>query len=302
MEESTDSREKQVKKVLIITLVLNLLVAVVKIWAGKKFNYLSLSTSGLESLFDGSSNILALISIYLAYQPADDGHSFGHYKYETLGSFVIGLLLIFSAFQINLDFNAIWEKKEVHATFSWIPIIAIISSMAVSLFVTIYERRKSIELGSVVLEADAEHTFGDFIISFGVLISIILSYFGYIWPDVIIGAVIALYLLFLAYKIFRANLPDLLDASPEIQSHLIKSIEDIKEVRDIHRFRVRGNKSYMHIDFHLHLDADLSLIEAHKIGHNAEEKLRKLLQNYSKVIDILVHIEPFDESHKHLGE
>ena len=302
MKEKFSKREKEIKKVLLITLFLNLFVAFIKILAGKKFNFLSLSTSGLESIFDGSSNILALISIFLAYRPADKGHSFGHYKYETLGSFVIAILLIFSAFQVNIDFNSIWEKREIRQSFSMIPIFTILISMAVSLFVTLYESRKSKELGSAILEADAEHTMGDFIISFGVLSSIILSYFGYRWPDVIIGALIAVYLFYLAFKIFRENLPNLLDASPDIQINLIKSIEEIDEVRDIHRFRARGNKSFMYIDFHLHLEPTLSLVAAHKIGHRAEEKLRDLLKNESKVIDILVHIEPFDENHKHPGE
>ncbi len=291
------TREKQIKKVLIYTFLLNIFVAAIKIYAGKSFNYLSLTSSGLESLFDGSANILALISISLAARPADKGHQFGHYKYESLGSFLIAALLIVSAFQINGDIREYLAGNAPKSEFNILAVIAILVSMAVSLFVSYYERKRGKELASSILLADAEHTLGDFIISFGVLASIICSYFGLLWPDLVIGILVSVYLFYLAFKIVKTNLPDLLDASPQIKEELIKNVESLDNVHDIHRFRVRGNSHWMQIDFHLHLSPNLSLIEAHKIGHEAEELLRSLLSDYCKDVDILVHIEPFDESH-----
>ncbi|OUR97881.1 hypothetical protein A9Q84_06705 [Halobacteriovorax marinus] len=285
-------REAQIRKVLFITMGLNWFVAIIKIAAGVQYSYLSLKSSGIESLFDGGANILALISITLASKPADKGHNFGHHKFETLGSIIIGIVLIFSAVQVSLEWQEVRTGSGEHAVFGIVPLLSIIISMIVSFFVSWYEGKKGRELNSSLLKADADHTFGDFIISFGVLLSIILSYFGFLFPDIIFGGVVCVYLFYLAFKIFKTNIPEMLDASPVVEEPLIKSVENIEFVYDIHRFRARGNMNYMQVDFHLHLEPTLSLIKAHEVGKIVEAKMRELLKEYSNEVDILIHIEP----------
>ena len=187
MNSILKNREQKIKKVLYVTLVLNVLVAVVKIIVGHYFHYLSLTSSGLESLFDGTSNILGLISIYVASQPADEDHHYGHQKYENLGGLVISALLMFSSIQIASEVFTFFKGDYNQPIFGGIPILTILFSMAVSLFVSKYERKKGEELNSAILKADSDHTYGDFIISFGVLISIFTSKFGYVWPDLVFG-------------------------------------------------------------------------------------------------------------------
>jgi len=297
-QEALTQREKSVRYVLIVTLLLNLVSAGVKIFAGYSFHFISLTSSGLESLFDGSANVLALISMYFASQPPDEEHPFGHHKFETIGSLIIGGLLVFSAIQIGLETYSIATEGAVKREFHIIPIIAIIVSMSISFFVSWYERKKGDELNSNILHADADHTYGDFLVSFAVLISIIATAFGIYWLDLVVGGIVSVYLIFLAIKILKSNLPDLVDTSPEFNKSLLKKVENIPNVVDIHNFRARGNMSYMQVDFHLHLDADLSLKEAHKIGKVAEDKVRDILEGQAHHIDITVHIEPYDEEHK----
>jgi cation diffusion facilitator family transporter len=289
-------REKEIRKVLGITLVLNWTVALLKFIVGIQFGYLSLKSSGIESFFDGGANILALISITLASRPADADHNYGHHKYETLGSIIIGLTLTYSAIQVALDWTDLSLGGSGHANFGILPVASIVFSMIVSYFVSWYEGKKGRELNSSLLLADASHTYGDFIISFGVLASILLSYFGFLWPDVIFGGFICLYLFYLAYKIFKSNIPEMLDASPLIEEELIKSVENIDYVYDIHNFRARGNQNFMQVDFHLHLEPSLSLVQAHEVGKKVEVKMRTLLKDYSAEIDIIYHIEPYEDS------
>lgn len=290
-----EKRETEIRKVLLVTLVLNWLVAGIKFVVGIQFGYLSLKSSGIESFFDGGANILALISITLASRPADDDHNYGHHKYETLGSIIIGMVLAYSAIQVAMEWKNLSVGGLGHAKFGILPIVSIVFSMCVSFFVSWYEGKKGKELNSSLLLADASHTFGDFIISFGVLISIILSYFGYLWPDVIFGGFICLYLFYLAYQIFKSNIPEMLDASPVIEESLIKSVEEIEFVHDIHNFRARGNANFMQVDFHLHLEPSLSLVEAHKVGKTVEAKMREILKDFANDVDILIHIEPFED-------
>ena len=288
-------REKEIRKVLLITLVLNWTVALLKFIVGIQFGYLSLKSSGIESFFDGGANILALISITLASRPADDDHNYGHHKYETLGSIIIGLTLTYSAVQVAMDWTDLRLGGGGHATFGWLPVVSITISMIISYFVSWYEGKKGRELNSSLLLADASHTYGDFIISIGVLVSILLSYFGFLWPDVIFGGFICLYLFYLAYKIFKSNIPEMLDASPLIKKELISSVEDIEHVFDIHNFRARGNQNFMQVDFHLHLEPTLSLLKAHEVGKTVEVRMRSLLKEYSNEIVIIYHIEPYED-------
>lgn len=298
MVQELKVREKQIKKVLLITLGLNFFVALIKIVAGYQFHYLSLSSSGLESVFDGSSNIFSLIAITLAAKPRDEKHNYGHHKFETLGSLIISILLFISALQLSFEYKElIFDKNLKTGSFGLIPVATIILSIGVSLFVSTYEKREGKRLNSPILLADSEHTFGDMLLSFGVLISILCSKFHWFLPDIIIGICIILYLIYLAIKIARKNLNDLLDASPEIEASVINKIMELPKVVNVHRFRARGNANWMQIDFHLLLEPELSLIEAHKISHQAEDLLKNLLIEYCRDIDVIVHFEPYDKSH-----
>jgi cation diffusion facilitator family transporter len=297
-QEKLDFRDKAVRKVLFITLFLNIISAGIKIFAGHSFHFISLTSSGLESLFDGTSNVLALISIYFAGQPPDEEHPFGHHKFETIGSLIIGALLFFSAFQIGMETYNIAKEGSVKRNFHIVPVVAILVSMGISLFVSWFERKKAHEHNSNILHADADHTFGDFIVSFAVLTSIIFSAFGVYWLDLVVGGIVSVYLIYLAIKILKSNLPDLVDTSPQFNKGLLSKVEDIEGVVDIHKFRARGNMSYMQVDFHLHLNEDLSFKEAHKIGKKAETQVKEILKDQAHNLDVTVHIEPFDDDHK----
>lgn len=298
VEKLLKARESQIRKVLVYTLGLNLFVAIIKIIAGHKFHYLSLSSSGLESLFDGSSNVISLIAITLAAMPGDKKHNYGHHKHETLGSLFIAGLLFTSALQLAFEYKeVILENKMITGEFGIVPVVTIIISMAVSFFVSTYERKEGERLKSSLLLADSSHTFGDMILSIGVLISIICSKFGLFWPDILIGTGIILYLIYMAINILRQNLDDLMDASPEIEKQILEEIEKLDKVKNIHKFRARGNSNWMQVDFHMLLEADLSLVEAHEISHQAEDMLKSHLKGYCNHVDVTIHIEPFEKEH-----
>ncbi len=289
-------RQSKIRRVLIITLLLNILVAAIKFSVGHMFDFTSLVSSGIESFFDGSSNVLGLITMYYAAQPANNSHNYGHHKYETLGSLIIAFLLLFSSFQI---FKSVWShwQSSITPQFSWIPVVAITVSMAMSLYVSWYEGKVAKETHSSFLEADADHTFGDFIMSGGVLISILTSYFGWRWPDLMIGAGISVYLAYLAVKIIKENLPELMDASPGISESILSEVELMPEILDVHKFRARGNQRVVYIDFHILLEKNIPLHMAHDISHELEEKIKHMLKDRVQICDITIHVEPFAKNH-----
>ncbi len=274
-------------------------MALIKIIAGFEFNYISLRSSGIESLFDGTSNILGIIAITLASKPSDHRHNYGHHKFENLGALVIAFMLFGSAIKLGLDYHdIIFGDAPRKGQFGLIPLLSIIISMIMSYGVSTYEAAKGRELNSKILLADSNHTFGDMIISFGVLLSIIASYFHVYLIDYVVGGIIILYLVYLGVQITLENLNDLLDVAPVIKDRYLKELEGIDYVRDVHNFRARGNATWMQVDFHLLLDPNLSLAQAHDTAHEVEDRLRHLLKDYCRDIDIIIHMEPDDEGHK----
>ena len=298
MDHFLKEHENQIKRVLWIELGLNIFLAVIKLSAGHKFHFLSLTSSGLDSLFDSSANILGFISISLAYRPPSSSHPYGRYKYETLGSLLIAGLLIFTSIQIGLQLFEFFGEVPKRGVFGLIPVVTISISIIASYLISKWERRKGEELNSSLLIADSDHTRGDFYIGKGTLISIICAKFGLWWPDFVVGSIICLFIFYLAIRIVRENLGYLMDASPKIARDLVKQVEEIPEILDIHRFRARGNQQAMFVDFHLLLTPSLSLREAHDIGHKAEEKIKLLLKDYSLKVDVTVHIEPYEDDHQ----
>jgi len=298
MDNLLKKHEKQIKQVLWIELGVNVFLAVTKLAVGQKFHFLSLTSSGLDSLFDGSSNILAFIAISLAYRPPSSKHPYGRYKYETLGSLLIAGLLVFTSIQIGIQLFQYFGEVPKRGEFGLIPVVTITISIIASYLISKWEKRKGEELNSSLLIADSEHTRGDFLVGIGALISIFCAKFGLWWPDFLIGSIVCVFIFYMAIRIVRENLGLLMDTSPEIEQGLIKKVEEIPEILDIHRFRARGNQKAMFVDFHLLLTPTLSLREAHEVGHLAEEKIKELLKEFSQKVDVTVHIEPFEEDHK----
>ncbi len=298
VQTKSEIRKKEIKKVLWITLYLNIFVALIKIIVGNLSGYLSLTSSGLESMFDGASNVLGLISITLAFQPADKDHNYGHFKYENIGGILLAILLFYSSIQIAVETIKIFDGVRPSAQFGALPIVSILVSLSMSIFVSYYEGKKGRELNSKILISDSKHTLGDSIISFAVLASIILSYWKIFWADILVGGIVSFYLIYLAIQVFRENLPELLDESAVIDPDLLKKIEAVSGVIDVHNFRSRGNENYVFIDCHLHLLRTLSLVEAHTIGKQVEEVIRTQLGETHDRMDITIHYEPFDHSHK----
>ena len=137
------------------------------------------------------------------------------------------------------------------------------------------------------------------IISVGVIISLILSYYGFTWVDIVAGSVICFYLIYLSLKILKTNIDELVDAAPFLlKTHIFEEALKFDSVKAIHEVRARGSSRHLYIDLHLLLQDDLPLNKAHDIGHEVEDFLIESLKKYAQVIDITIHIEPFMEHHE----
>ncbi|AKB85550.1 cation diffusion facilitator family transporter [Methanococcoides methylutens] len=286
-----DGRSKKIQQILVIILFLNLMVAFAKIVYGTLTDTLSMKSDGYHSLFDGVSNIVGIIAIFLAAKPPDRSHPYGHQKFETLASIIIAVLIIFVGFEII--HNSITRfTSDIQPTVTGLSFIVMIGTMAINLLVTEYERRKGEQLNSEILLADSIHTRSDIFVSLSVLVALVAIEAGFPIIDPLISLVIAAVIVRAGLKIIMKSSNTLCDAA-QLEEEVICSLAyEVEGVRDCHKIRTRGCKGDIHIDLHIMVEPDLTVSEAHAISHRVIDNLKEKLKDVSEV---LVHIDPFGE-------
>ena len=292
-------RGPAIRRVLYITLALNWAVAAAKLTWGHLSGSVALTADGFHSLLDGSSNIVALVGIWMAHQPPDTGHPYGHRKFEALTALAISGFLFFACFEIFQ--SALSRLRGAQPIVQSPAIYAVaIATLCVNLFVTIYERRQGTRLGSEALLADSKHTLSDVGATLLVLVSFVCSRLGWTLVDGIAGLVIAGVIAFAGWTIVQQTMPTLADASLLPAEDLATCAEEVAGVRECHRVRSRGTPDEVLVDLHVLVDPLLTIAEAHQIGHRVETRVR---ERWPGVIEVLVHVEP-DEAgarRRHLG-
>ncbi|HLB05136.1 MAG TPA: cation diffusion facilitator family transporter [Thermodesulfobacteriota bacterium] len=281
----------EVRKVLWITLLLNIFGAIVKIFYGYLAGINSIQADGVHSLFDGASNVIGLIGIWLASKPPDGTHHYGYKKFETMATVGIATLLFIACIEVF--------KKAAEQFLSPKPLVVtdlsfgiVIVTMGINLFVTTYEYRRGKTLKSDFLVADAKHTMSDLLASFVVLISLTAGRMGYPIIDPIATLVIAVMIGHLGYDIIKEASHVLVDASPLISSDMAKIeaiANSVEGVRECHNIRVRGRGDAVHLDCHILVSPHMTMQDAHDVAERVEERIKSEMPY---VIDVVIHLEP----------
>ncbi|NPE30454.1 cation transporter [Methanococcoides sp. SA1] len=286
-----DERSRKIQQILLVILVLNFLVAFVKIVYGSLTNTLSMKSDGYHSLFDGISNIVGIIAIFVAAKPPDKSHPYGHQKFETLASIIIAILIIFVGFEII--HNSIQRfTSDINPTVTGLSFLVMIGTMAINLMVTEYERRKGQQLSSEILLADSIHTRSDIFVSLSVLVALVAVEAGYPIIDPLISLVIAAVIVRAGVSIILSSSNTLCDAA-QLEEDMICSLAyEIEGVENCHKIRTRGCIGDIHIDLHIMVRPDMPLYDAHAISHKVMDHLKSKIKGVSEV---MVHVDPLKE-------
>ncbi len=281
----------RVRRVLLVTLALNGAVALAKIVWGYMTGSLGMLSDGFHSLFDGVSNIVGLVGIWIASHPPDEDHPYGHKKYETLFTIVIAVMIFGTCFQIlkrvYRSFTVGHETLAPNTSF-----IILACTMLVNTFVMVYEMKRGRELKSDFLVADALHTKSDIFASFAVMIGLLFTRLGFPMADTVAGIVITLFIARIGYVIIK-NASDVLVDTVCIDTHAVESIvKGVEGVKGCHDIRTRGSAQHVYLDMHIQVDPDIPIKDAHNIAHRVEGRI---ISEFPAVADIVVHVEPASE-------
>ncbi|MFL0646782.1 cation diffusion facilitator family transporter [Cylindrospermopsis raciborskii] len=280
---------REVRKVLIITLLLNLFVMALKVVVGYATGSLSLLADALHSVTDSANNVLGLVANKFSSPLPDREHPYGHHKFEAVGALGIAAFLGIACFEI---LQGAIEKiirggspVRISGPELWLLLIV----LGVNIFVAFYERNVGTRIGSSILVADAKHTMSDVWVTISVLGGLIgIWWFNFQWLDVVLAFPVALLVFWSGWSVLKENLPWLVDQmaiAPEAIHGIATSVPGVINCHDIASRGVIGRQVFIE----MHLVVDTPEVEtAHQITEEVENKLQ---ERYSPV-RIIIHIEP----------
>jgi cation diffusion facilitator family transporter len=286
----SEHRVRDIKRVLAVILVLNLLVAGAKGLVGWATGSLSVTADALHSTLDGASNIVGLIAITLAAADPDREHPYGHRKFEVLGALGIGVLLAGASWNILTEAWSRWRSPQSIDS-DWTSFAVMGATMVVNIGVAVYERRRGTALDSEVLLADSAHTRSDVLATAGVIASLVAARYDLRVIDILVAVAIAGLIAWAAVRVALSGARVLADRAVLDPAGIKRVALAVDGVVECHEVRTRGTRDAIFCDLRIHLPPDLSLVRAHEIGHNVE---RRLKEAYPGLNDVVVHVEPHE--------
>lgn len=285
----------EVRRVLLLTLGLNLTVMSLKAGVGFITGSLSLQADALHSVTDSANNILGLIASNFSSPHPDRDHPYGHQKFEALGALGIAAFLGIACFEILQNAIARLFEGLTPIKISEVELGFLLVVLGINIFVALYERRVGKRVGSPILIADAQHTTSDIWVTIAVLGGLFGVWQGNLWGwphlqwlDVVLSFPVALLVFRSGWEVLKENLPGLVDRmaiAPEIIYEIATSVSGVMNCHAIASRGVLGRQVF--IEMHLIVDAP-DVETAHKITEEVEARLEERFAPAR----ILIHVEP----------
>ncbi|MCS6804980.1 MAG: cation diffusion facilitator family transporter [Acidobacteriota bacterium] len=276
-----------VRRVLVITLCLNLAVVVAKLVIGLLANSLSVIGDAIHSSTDAINNVVGLLIVRVATAEADEEHPYGHRKFESLAGFSVGGLLWVVCFELVQNALHRLFRPVAELEVSGLTMIGMTVTMLVNLFVYIYERRAGERLGSHYLIADSLHTRSDIYVSATILAGLVLMRMGWPWLDPVLALVVSGLIAHAGWQIFQRTVPVLVDAAPLSSARIQALVMDVPGVQRAYEIRSRSDGQRMYVELNLEVNAK-DVYRAHLVTEEVERRLVEALGPSQ----ITIHVEP----------
>ena len=254
----TKRQKKNMLSISKFAICINIVLALLKIIAGKIFYSMSLLSDGLNSLSDLITNVLVIVGLKVGSNPEDKEHPFGHGKIESVFSVIIGTVL----------------------------------AILIKIFQLVFMQKKAKKYNNALINSLLADYKTDIVISTSVLIGLTLSKIHPIF-DTVVGFIVSMYIIKSGYELIKENSLILLDSQDDALIEKIRSeILQFEEIENAHDFRMTtsGKDIYMFVD--VRMDKNKTIEEAHDITNKISKKIK---HKYKNIKRLLIHIEPVYE-------
>ncbi|WP_338804029.1 CDF family cation-efflux transporter FieF [Xenorhabdus griffiniae] len=282
----------------LVATVLASVLLIVKIFAWWLTGSVSLLAALVDSLVDLAASLTNFFVVRYSLQPADEEHTFGHGKAESLAALAQSMFISGSAIFLFLTgFQHLYSPKPLeHATIGvWVIVIALVSTICLVMF----QKWVISKTQSQAIRADMLHYKSDLLMNGAILLALLLSLYGFKRADALFALGIGGYILYSALRMGYDAVQSLLDRAlpDEERQEIIEIIQNYPGIAGGHDLRTRQSGPTRFIQFHLEIDDNLPLVQAHALADGIENKLRSRFPG----ADIIIHQDPcsvVSEEHK----
>jgi cation diffusion facilitator family transporter len=282
---------KEQKRIILFALVTGIILMLAKFGAYFLTASNFVLTDAAESIVNVLASSFAFFSIYLASQPRDENHPYGHGKVEYFSVFIEGSLIGIAAITIIIkSVYGLFYPNQIHDLVTGAVIIG--ATGAINGGLGYYMIGKGKTLPSITIEADGRHLLTDMVTSIGLVAGLLLILFTKIlWLDSALSILVGLYILYSGYKLVRRSVSGLMDeADFGVVSEVIKVLNEKRRDSwiDIHNFRAQKYGNELHIDCHLTLPNYFDLNEVHE----EVKRVDKLINTEVTQTELFIHTDP----------
>lgn len=294
-------REKEIYKVTLIGGAGNLLLLAFKFVAGMVGHSAAMIADAVHSFSDFITDIIVIFFVRISSKPQDESHDYGHGKYETLATSIIGIALMAVAVGIIVSGAtkvASWLRGEELAAPGMLALWAALISIAVKECLYQYTVRRGRSLDSQAVVANAWHHRSDALSSIGTAVGIggaILLGDRWTVLDPLASIVVGAFIVKVAADLLKSSIGELTERSlpEEIENEIVDVIMSFPDVSEPHNLRTRRIGSRYAIETHIRMDGDIPLSVAHARASDIEARLK---EKYGPDTYVTIHVEPFKHS------
>lgn len=298
IKKHSDTREKAIYKVTLTGSAVNVLLLVTKFVAGILGSSAAMIADAIHSLSDFLTDILVVLFVHISNKPRDKKHDYGHGKYETLATLVIGLILFFVGLGIfqhgaSAVYRLLYRNEKIESP-GMVAFITALLSIVLKEILFQYTLLKGKELNSQSVIANAWHHRSDAFSSIGTAAGIggaILLGEKWVVLDPVAAIVVSIFICKVSVQLMIPSFGELLEESlpEETENKLLGILNDFPEVSDPHNLRTRRIGNYCAVEIHIRMDGTIPLTKAHDTASKIENRMKDVL-GASSIINI--HLEP----------
>jgi len=270
----------------------NAVLAMLKIIVGTRATSGALIGDGIDSATDVFIGIVTLVIVRIISKPADKEHPWGHGRAETISTVFLSFMIFFAGAQLIVSSISNLISGGQRLAPSMTAMVVTLISVAGKILLAWSQHVLGKRAGSAVIKANAKNMASDVVISLGVLAGLVISSLtGSAHADTIIALLIGAWIIKTAVGIFSEATLELMDGNHDMEPYRVIAcaVNSVDGARNPHRARIRRVAGFWDIDFDIDVDPTCTVLEAHGIASQVEQKIKQNLEN---VYDIMIHIEP----------